>query len=480
MTRWLHIGRVLLGLSLALPFLVSAGLGFVWLYENGWLLWFAGASVALAALTRLALWIMTRRAAAPVAVPTDHPAPDAAWSPAEAASFARAQAEIARRIATPVDWNTLPTEAMEIIEFVAVDLSQGRRGALDFTLPEALLLIERVGRRYRRFLLRHVPFSDRLSVRNLHWAWRKQDDALAVWETGFLAWRGFRLLTNPIAGVMREAERAMARGLQGHLSEGLRRDAQVILLEEAAQAAIDLYSGRLKASDDELRALAQADAGEGALAPLRVLVLGQAGAGCSTVMAALLADPQAQSLAPVAQASVEAVIGGHPVRLIEGKISADPTSALRQIDQADLVIWVHKATRPARAPDAALLTALRARTGHPTPPIAHVVTGVRAASDGPAPTGAALDAVGARVAAVLHETLAIDAPLPMDIGGVNTGAPLNVARLQGQVATLLGPAQRVQRARLVAEAAKGAGLGGNLQRAGQSGRALWQRLRKTR
>ena len=474
MSRWLHLGRLLPGLALLLPFALSTVLGFVWLYENDWLLWFAGISVGVAAAARLAVWLLVRRGPVPAPVDLAHPQPVAEWSAAESASYARAQAEIARRIATPVDWNTLPTEALAIVEFVAVDLSQGQRSALDFTLPEALLLVERVGRRYRRFLLRHVPFADRLSVRSLHWAWRKQDDALAVWETGFLAWRGFRLLTNPAAALLREAERAMASGLQGHLSEGLRRDAQVILLEEAAQAAIDLYSGRLKASDDELRALANAQAAQDSapLAPLRVLVLGQAGAGTSSVMAALMADPAARTLAPLTQPSSETLLGGMPVRLVEGKIGANPEPALAQIEQADLVIWVHKAQRPARAPDAALLTLLRANRGQPLPPIVHVVTGLGAMVGGVA-SDTALTEAAARVAPVLSDALGIDAPLCAELGTQTH----QLAALHQRVIAQLGSAQRVQRARLSVAAARGAGLGENLRRAGQSGRALWQRLR---
>ncbi len=250
--RWDRLG---LAAALALPIAVATVLGFLWLNEHGYLLWFALGSALFFALFRTAVGIARWRGRVagerePRAIAG--PEPDPEWSEAETAAFARARSRIDRRLREPLGWDKLPAEALAVVEEVAADLSDGQRSALDFTLPEALLLVDQVALRYRAFLLQHVPYSDRLSVRTMHWLWRHQDNALTAWETGFLAWRGVRLVLNPAIGLLREAERVLATGVQDRLTEKFRRDAQAILLEEAAQAAVDLYSGRLKVSEADL------------------------------------------------------------------------------------------------------------------------------------------------------------------------------------------------------------------------------------
>ena len=73
----------------------------------------------------------------------------------------------------------------------------GRRGALDFTAPEALLLIGRLAERYRGILMAQVPFADRLSMKALWWVWERQRGMRAAAEGGVLVWRG-GMLAGPI------------------------------------------------------------------------------------------------------------------------------------------------------------------------------------------------------------------------------------------------------------------------------------------
>ncbi|MEZ5752543.1 MAG: hypothetical protein R3D60_11430 [Paracoccaceae bacterium] len=250
--RLLRWGRLWLAAVLGVPFLITSGLGFAWLHERGWLVWFILATTGFYALVQIGL-VLSRRLNKPDPLEDlQGPEPEAEWSPRERAAFDRARQAIAQRIAAPLAWAELPSEGLAIVESVAADLSDGRRGMLDFTMPEALLLTERVALRYRAFLLRNVPYSDRLSVRSMYWLWQKQETAITAWEGGSLVWRGVRFLLNPTVGLLREAERALATNLQGRLTERFQREAQIVLLEEIAQAAIDLYSGRLRFTDTEL------------------------------------------------------------------------------------------------------------------------------------------------------------------------------------------------------------------------------------
>ncbi|MCC6000487.1 MAG: 50S ribosome-binding GTPase [Pararhodobacter sp.] len=375
--RWSQVG--LAGL-LALPFLAASLLGFLWLFERGWLLWFALGSALMFGVVRggrLLLSLRRRRQAVGDADAPPEGAParqvqaspiDPDWTEAERAVYARARARINERLRTPLAWNALPEEALAVVEGVAADLSDGKRSALDFTLPEALLLIDRVMLRYRDFLRRHVPFSDQLSVRTLYWLWQRQDKAVLAWETGFLAWRGIRLVVNPAVGLMREAERAITAGLQDRLTDQFRRDAQAILLEEAAQAAVDLFSGRLRFSEAELMAVdlasEQRDRTQMAIPddPLRIVLVGQISAGKSTLVNALVDQATAETdMAATTDrpAAHEIEIGDTACRLIDTKGLDDTEATLSaltaEMTDADMVLWLLRSNRPGRAPDMALL-----------------------------------------------------------------------------------------------------------------------------
>ena len=123
--RWNRLG---LALVLAMPVIVSSVLGFVWLYERGWLLWFALASVGLYAAVRLGVMVARwRTRGALVADPRDlkGPEPDPEWSVAERATFERARERINTRLSEPIPWTDLPTEALAVVEEIAADVLAG-------------------------------------------------------------------------------------------------------------------------------------------------------------------------------------------------------------------------------------------------------------------------------------------------------------------------------------------------------------------
>ena len=354
---------------LLLPLGISSVLGFIWLFERGWLLWFVLASITLFAVVRVTRHLVQRRQPrTPPAREMESRAADPEWSPREVAAYTRAQGLIGERLTVPLPWDALAPEALAVVELVAADLSGGKRTALDFTVPEALLLIDRVSLRYREFLRRHVPFSDQLSVRALYWLWRRQDKALAAWETGFLAYRGVRLVLNPAVGLLREVERAITSGMQDKLTDQFMRDAQAILLEEVAQAAVDLYSGRLRFSEAELMQieLASEMRDRAQLAqeddPVRILVVGQVSAGKSSLINALLGHAGAETdMAPTTDrlTAHELVIDDIPARLVDTMGLDGSGKALERLAaemaEADLIVWALRASRPGRGPDVALL-----------------------------------------------------------------------------------------------------------------------------
>ena len=504
---WLRWNRLGMAGLLILPLGVTSILGFLWLAERGWLLWFVLASITLFAavrLTRVTLAWWRRRQGLPAGPAREAPEVEADpdWSDTERAAYEAARARIRDRLAEPLSWDDLPAEALAVVEAVAAEMSGGKRGALDFTLPEALLLIDRVALRYRDFLRAHVPFSDQLSVRALWWLWQRQHGVKRAWDTGFLAYRGVRLVLNPAVGLLREVERAVTAGLQDRLTDQLVLDSQTIVLEEVAQAAVDLYSGRLRFSDAELAELQLASERQDRAAgvtpddPVRILVIGQVSAGKSTLVNALLGKAAAETdMAPTtARLTVhDLVLAEIPCRLVDtegldgGAGSLAALSA--QMLEADMILWVIRANRPARAPDVALLqrheAAMRDHPARRRAPLILVGAAADALLPGwPYPAGRLPEVEAQRLGAAM-------AAIGDDMGSrpvipLRAEPPVwNLDALHDAMLTVLPEAIMVQRNRKRLEGGRGLHLRQNIGRARKGlakgaevfGKRLWSRLR---
>jgi len=487
---WLRWDRVVLALALLLPVLASSLLGFLWLWERGWMLAFLLGSLGLVALIRLARWAALRGAVSrggpggerPLDAPLGPlPGIPADWSGAETAALDRARARIRAALPEPVPWDSLPARALAEVEAVASDLSGGRRGALDFTAPEALLLVGLLAARYRRILLEQVPFADRLSIQALWWVWQRQGGLRAAAEGGWLAWRGLRLMLNPAGAVLREVEQLLAAGLQDRLGRTLTRDLQARLLDEAARAAIELYSGRLRFSEAELAAIAlpetARDAEQPEAPPLRVLLVGQLSAGKSTLLNALAGQDLAETdAAPVTERTqaVELELDGTRLRLVDTPGldgSAGRCAAVAQeAAQADLLLWVLRADRPDRSPDHALRAELdrllAATPERRAPPVVSVVAAADLLLPGwPWPEHALPPVARHRLDAAL-EALAADWPGP----AVPLSAepePWNLSALLAALTAALPEARQVQRQRQRLAGARAGGARATLVRAGR-------------
>jgi len=365
--RW---DRLLVIASVALPIAVTSLLGFLWLGQQGYLLYFIGVAGLFGGTVTLLRWLARRRRRAPVTV--GDLAADMAvsanpdWLPQEAAAFDRARRKIEATTASAQPWEALPDVALGIVDEVAKGF--GSRTALDFTLPEALLLIERSVTRYRARLRAHVPFADTVSLQTLHWLWRNRGNLSTVSKAGWYGYRALRVMLNPAVGIAREVELIVAGGNSDWLSDQMMGVLQAILLEEVAYSAVELYSGRLRFSDAELLAieLEQTEADTARMAeadtPLRVVFVGQISAGKSTLINALLGADRAETdMAPTTPGLVtyEAEIGGMPCHWIDSQ-GADGSAGsvealLAELREADLIVWVLRANRPGRAADLALL-----------------------------------------------------------------------------------------------------------------------------
>ncbi|MBK1692118.1 GTPase family protein [Ectothiorhodospira mobilis] len=385
---------------LLLPLLVLMPLGALWLWQQGWLLYWLGAGAVLGLVGYgLSRWLQGPPSPAE---PDDVPEgavspPDADWSQRDLAAWAAVQAlaaEVDPAIVTR--YRDLLAVARRTIATVAAHYHpEERHPVWRFTLPEALLVTERVSVRLRRVLLDRVPGAHLIRVSRLVRLWEFQPAARTglKWFRG-AAWvyRAARLV-NPMGAVLAETRERLFSNLLDEAGDELRRRGGRIWVEEVGRAAIELYSGRLQAQAGALdEAALERAAGPGVPVdvppgPVRILVAGAGQAGKSSLINALTG----RTVAGVDVLPATRLPAGHTLETADlpGAVLID-TPALEgsegiatlvdQADQADGILWVSAAHRADRALDRRALQALRQHwhqeTTRPAPPLLGVVSHV--------------------------------------------------------------------------------------------------------
>ena len=362
---------VLVAIALLLPTASLIPLGSLWLWEHGYVFYWAIATCIVVAVA----YRLEKRLIAPVRPPLADEMPGTGnpdWTPRQEEAW-----DDVKQLAAGVEPERITSRdaalslALEAIEVVARRLHPERRDPLlQFTVPEALAVVERASVNLRSFLADSFPLSERITVAQLMWLYRWRG-ALDLAEKGYDLWRVVRLL-NPMAAATQELRERFTRQLyemgRAHLAGRLAR----AFVREVGRAAIDLYGGNLRVTPEQLRThTTAATRGDLALSvtrdaePIRILVAGQTGAGKSSLVNALASDVEAAVDALPATARFTAyklTHDGLPAAWIIDSpgLTEDGFDALIQAaDTSDLVLWVCSAARAARAIDAGGLEAVR-------------------------------------------------------------------------------------------------------------------------
>lgn len=384
--RIFRFASVVLSL-VALPIVLLLPAGVLWLWDQGWLLWWLLSGVALTAvaygLTLLAHkhWQPERRrleetldnnqgdGAGTDQSETDFTtAPDAHWNALDRAAW-----EEVKALAEATDRNILGSQtllwqrAREVIAAVASHYYPEHDDPIwNFTVPEALLLTERVSQRLRVVLLDHVPAADRLQVGQALRLWRLRSSSMKYYKGAYLTFRLARLI-NPVGALLAEARERIVSVAWGSTSDYLREKGARIWVEEVGRAAIELYSGRLQANADELADLAGNETAEVVRpGPVRVLVAGQVNVGKSSLINTLIEDSQAAvDLLPMTEhrSAYQLTAEGEAVAVlldVPGLEKAHtPQWWAERCADVDAVVWVASANRADRQVDRQNLDALR-------------------------------------------------------------------------------------------------------------------------
>jgi small GTP-binding protein len=235
-----------------------------------------------------------------------------------------------------------------------------------FTLPEGLLLAERLSRDIRRVVLNIFPGARTITLGHFLLAQGLVNRHGPKARLGLSIWRIIRMPLSPATSLIQEVKGIILDKVGSALSYGIRAKATRALVMEVGRAAIDLYSGRLALSDAELDDREVPHSPTKSPRPIRVMIMGQVNAGKSSLLNAMAGNVRcAVSSLPTSFKSTEHLLSvdGQPtVVLVDtAGASTDVTRLIELAERADLILWVASATQPARALDRTALDAIRAR-----------------------------------------------------------------------------------------------------------------------
>ncbi len=307
---FLYVRGAMIFLALLLPMMSLLPLGWLWLWERGYALYWLAAAFSLSVIAYTAQAIALRRTLkrAPVPVPddtADKVVADASWTAREQAAWTAVEA-IASNVRPEelIDRDRVLNLGMRTIEAVARQIHpQDRNPLWKFTIPEALALVERVSADLRPFVIDNIPLGDQLTVGQVLkiYGWRS---AIGMAEKAYDIWRLIRLV-DPVTAAAQEAREQITKHLYANVRDQMARQLAGAYVREVGRAAIDVYGGRCASSAGAARRarqrfdVARPRAGDGG-ARRRVghLSAGQAGAGKSSLVNALSRDVRAVVDAP--------------------------------------------------------------------------------------------------------------------------------------------------------------------------------------
>ncbi len=257
-TALTYLRSAMIAAALTLPLLSLTVFGTIWLWQNGYLLlWGISAFIVTLSIYGLERWVL-RLAPEPFDKPS-HAAPlsdtqgrtenlysdDDAQSPED-----RARTAI-RELSQKVDPSTLTSRdavlqlGIDVVAAVAAPMNPGQKDPhWKFTVPEALVLIERVSSELNESIRTKIPLADRLTVGQLLAVYRWRS-VIPLAEKAYDLWRIVRVINpaNAVTGELRD--KVSSQLLEGMRTEIMKKIAR-LYVKEVGRAAIDLYSGRLK------------------------------------------------------------------------------------------------------------------------------------------------------------------------------------------------------------------------------------------
>jgi predicted GTPase len=358
-------------LTLLFPVAALTVMGYLYLWDKGWLLWFSLSLLGLALLTML-LHRLFFRGSLFKSNQTDeeegtvHLEPVLDWSDRDAKIWIESLDNISRMNLPLLEWRQLPDSVLDQLAFVANQYNQNTKNArYAFTIPDILLMLEICSREYRRHVLENFPLSQSMKISTLMGLTATSTKLRDVYKRYSPALDLFRAVisggTSVPAQVASKLGAELGRGLTNHMENNLKQ----LLFEQVSQVAIDLYSGRLKISDEDIANFrrSQRPPANVVTSPLSVMLVGQVNSGKSSLINAL----KKRCVAEVDVLPATVGFLRYELCLAEGldmTLTDSPgldgnevvlSALLKEASRSDLILWVSQANQPSKALDHSLL-----------------------------------------------------------------------------------------------------------------------------
>lgn len=361
-------------ISSVLPVIIMMGFALFLAIKYGYLLTMS-ITIAISTLAvSIPLFILSRTTEKPAqAVKEDHRVDDIKieikeglvkaseeWSHNELAIWKQSQHYSRELLKDNVEWRDLDEIGLDVLEFVATKFD---KNALDFSIPEGLKLFEEISQRYKVVVQEHIPGIEYLKLSYIkagYDAYDKYGDVgqkivkAAIWAN-----HAKNLYYNPLKVVSDlSREQATASMTRGVVSD-MQQTAKEALLDEVAAVAIDLYSGRFSLEEGDLQASKISKQDEKRVAtelePIRIVMVGQTSSGKSSIINALKEEfvaevdvlPSTDNVTVYSALVNEAEVNVVDLQGLDGNEKTEK-QMLKEMTQADLVLWVLKANQSAR------------------------------------------------------------------------------------------------------------------------------------
>jgi predicted GTPase len=475
----LYVRGAMIFLALLLPMISLLPLGWLWLWERGYALYWLAAAFSLSVIGYAVQAVALRRTLKQTPVPAHDDtavkvAADPSWTAREQAAWTAVET-IASNVRPEelTDRDRVLNLGMRTIEAVARQIHpQDRNPLWKFTIPEALAMVERVSADLRPFVIDNIPLGDQLTVGQVLkiYGWRS---AIGMAEKAYDIWRLIRLI-NPVTAAAQEAREQITKHLYANVRDQMARQLAGAYVREVGRAAIDLYGGRLRVTQAQLAGHVSAstlrDRGQatGRAEPLRILIAGQAGAGKSSLVNALSHDVRAVVDAPggtrdfqAYEVELEGLTGSMVID--SPRIGASPKEQkafAAKANDSDLIVWTIAADKADGGIDLVAISGIRKHfAGRPhrrQPPILVALTHVdKLMQRMPGPHGDidASDPAVVEMVRVVAEGLGIPKNDVVPVSLAADRAPYNIEQLSGRIAARVPEARQAQLLRLMEDAA---------------------------
>lgn len=285
------------------------------------------------------------------------------WGSQEKEIWEDAIEEVKKLVAEAPDINDVfQKHPLALAEFIAAKYND--RHKFDITPIEGLILVEEVSRRFRNVVQNHIPLVEQITLKRALMAYSITQNRYVSMLRKYvpLAWTASEFYRNP-AGKISESVTGVKKEVFDDLTLAAQQKFKTWFLFQCSEVLMDLYSGRLSVARTDLSTSEAYNNDQFHLdqgtEPIRMVLVGQISSGKSTFVNRLKQETVAEvgmlrttRSKTIYQTALNDEVSLHICDLpgLDNK-SNSLESILSEIVSADLVVWLVKASQPAKKLD---------------------------------------------------------------------------------------------------------------------------------